>query len=87
MSKVAHQAGAYPGFCTEVFLLPPPSPGWDVSPSQGIHLHVYTWVARGTVRVANGKCETLRDGETSIFLCEPETFDFLDCETETFKVF
>ena len=24
--------------------------------------------------VANGKCETLRDGETSAFLCEPETF-------------
>jgi len=23
---------------------------------------------------ANGKCETLRDGETSIFVCEPETF-------------
>ena len=28
-------------------------------------------VVRG---VANGKCETLRDGETSGFLCEPETF-------------
>ena len=26
------------------------------------------------VGVANGKCETLRDGETSVFLCEPETF-------------
>ena len=24
--------------------------------------------------VANGKCETLRDGEISVFLCEPETF-------------
>ena len=24
--------------------------------------------------VANGKCETLRDSETSAFLCEPETF-------------
>ena len=24
--------------------------------------------------VANGKCETLRDRETSVFLCEPETF-------------
>ena len=35
--------------------------------------------------MANGKCETLRDGETSVFLCEPETFDFLDCETETSK--
>ena len=33
-SQVAHQGGAYPGFCNmkwlEVFLLPP---GWDVSPS------------------------------------------------------
>ena len=33
---VAHQAGAYPGFCSVkrlgVFLLPP---GWDASPSQG----------------------------------------------------
>ena len=24
--------------------------------------------------VANGECETLRDGETSVFLCETETF-------------
>ena len=24
--------------------------------------------------VVNGKCETLREGETSLFLCEPETF-------------
>ena len=34
-SQVAHQAGAYPGFCSMkqlgVFLLPP---GWDASPSQ-----------------------------------------------------
>ena len=34
--QVAHQAGAYPGFCSmkrlRVFLLPP---GWDASPSQG----------------------------------------------------
>ena len=37
--------------------------------------------------MANGKCETLRDRETSVFLCEPETFDFLDCETETSKCF
>ena len=33
---MAHQAGAYPGFCSMkrlgIFLLPP---GWDVSPSQG----------------------------------------------------
>ena len=35
-SQVAHQAGAYPGFCSikrlGVFLLPP---GWDASPSLG----------------------------------------------------
>ena len=30
----------------------------------------------------NGKLETLRDGKTSVFLCEPKTFDFLNCETE-----
>jgi len=24
--------------------------------------------------VANGKYETARDGETSVFFCEPETF-------------
>ena len=27
-----------------------------------------------TLGVANGKCETLREGETSFFLCEPETY-------------
>ena len=36
VSQVAHQAGAYPGFCSMkrlgVFLVPP---GWDASPSQG----------------------------------------------------
>ena len=26
------------------------------------------------IGVENGLCETLRDGETSVFLCEPETF-------------
>ena len=26
--------------------------------------------------VANGKCETLRDGETSVLLYEPETLTF-----------
>ena len=39
-SQVAHQAGAYPGFCSMkrlgVFLLPP---GWDASPSQGHPQH------------------------------------------------
>ena len=58
-SRVAHQAGAYPGFCSmkrlRVFLLPP---GWDTSPSQGqtpsikfAGTHLHTWVERRTVRV------------------------------------
>ena len=38
--QVAHQAGAYPGFCSVkvlgVFLL---NPGWDASPSQGYPQH------------------------------------------------
>ena len=38
--SLAHQAGAYPGFCSMkrlgVFLLPP---GWDASPSQGYPQH------------------------------------------------
>ena len=38
--KVAHQPGAYPGFCSmkrsEVFLI---LPGWDASPSQGYPQH------------------------------------------------
>ena len=55
---MAHQAGAYPGFCSMkrlgVFVLPP---GWDASPSQGYPpcikfagTHLYTWVERGTMR-------------------------------------
>jgi len=57
-SQVAHQAGAYPGFCNMkrlgVFLLPP---GWDASPSlvtpsiKFAGTHLYTWVERGTVSV------------------------------------
>jgi len=36
--------------------------------------------------VTNGKWESLWDGETGVFLCEPERhFDVLDCETETSK--
>ena len=40
MSRLAHQAGAYPGFCSMkrlgIFLL---TPGWDASPSQGYPQH------------------------------------------------
>ena len=39
--------------------------------------------------VANGKSETLRDDETGIFLCEPETvlpFKFpVKCKTEIYS--
>ena len=56
---MAHQAGAYPGFCNMkrlgVFLLPP---GWDaivqrsVTPSiKFAGAHLYTWAERGTMRV------------------------------------
>ena len=35
-SQVAHQAGAYPGFCSMKWLgIFPLPPGWDASPSQG----------------------------------------------------
>ena len=33
--------------------------------------------------MANDTCKTLRDGETSGFLCQPKTI--LDCESETSK--
>ena len=26
----------------------------------------------------NGKCETFQEGKTSLFLCEPEVFDFFN---------
>jgi len=58
MGHVAHQAEAYPGFCSmkriAVFLL---SPAWDATSSQSYPrikfagTHFYTWVERGTVRV------------------------------------
>ena len=45
-TEVAHQAGAYSGFCSikqlGILLL---ASGWDAS------THLYTWVERGTVRV------------------------------------
>ena len=31
-------------------------------------------MTKGNKGVANGKRETKRDGETGVFLCEPETF-------------
>ena len=58
MSRVAHQAGAYPGYRSMkrlgIFLLPP---GWmlvhrRVTPIiKFASTHLYTWVERGTVRV------------------------------------
>ena len=39
-----------------------------------------------TVGVANGLCETLQDGETSIFLCEPETFIYFEMRIQDFGV-
>ena len=64
MSQVAHQAGAYPGFCSMkrlgAILLPPPPP----PPLDGMLVHrrattnikfpgthLYTWLERDTVRV------------------------------------
>ena len=39
------------------------------------------------VGVVNGKCKTLWEGETSIFLCKPETFWLLHLQEQDFKVF
>ena len=38
------------------------------------------------VGVANGLCETLPDGETSVFLCEPETFIYFEMRVRDFGV-
>ena len=58
MSKVAHQAGAYPGFCSMkrlgVFLLPLDGMLVHCSVTHSIKLagaHLYTLVERGTVRL------------------------------------
>ena len=32
-------------------------------------------------------CETLQDGETSVFLCEPETFIYFEMRVETLELF
>jgi len=52
MSQVAHQAGAYPGFCSMkqlgLFLLPP---GWDSRFTPTIKfagIHLFSWLLRGT---------------------------------------
>jgi len=39
------------------------------------------------IRLGNGKCKTLWEGETSVFLCEPETFLLLQLQDWDFKVF
>ena len=36
--------------------------------------NLYCFATVSLKGVANGKCETSRDGQTSVFLCEPETF-------------
>ena len=57
-ANVAHQAGAYAGFCSMkrlgVFLLPP---GWDASPSQGYPLAVrrYPFIHLGGERHCESK--------------------------------
>ena len=38
------------------------------------------------IEVANGLCETLRDGETSVFLCEPETLICFEIRVRDFGV-
>ena len=62
-SLVAHQAGAYPGFCRMkrlgVFLLPLDGilDHREVTPRiKFAGTHLYTWVERGTVRVKSVKC-------------------------------
>ena len=36
--------------------------------------------------VANGLCETLRDGETRVYHCEPETFIYFEMRVRDFGV-
>ena len=63
-AKVAHQAGAYPGFRgmkrLGIFLLPP---GWDASPSQGYPQHYirrYPFIHLGEERHCESKVSCLR---------------------------
>jgi len=39
------------------------------------------------IGVANGKIETLRDGETSVFLCETEKFEISEMRDRDFRVY
>ena len=43
----------------------------DVSKQVNLSVGTHFYTLLG---VANGKCKTLRDSETSVFLCEAETF-------------
>jgi len=40
-----------------------------------------------TEGVANSKIETVRDGETSVFLCETETFEISEMRDRDFRVY
>ena len=57
MSQVAHQAGAYPGFCSTkrlgIFLLPP---GWGASLSQGNNIHNTSKIHGLTNKRTTSKC-------------------------------
>ena len=74
---MAHQAGAYPGFCNmkrlRVFLLPP---GWDASLSQGyspalsLPVPIYTPGWRGTVSV---KCRAQEHNTMSLARAQTRT--------------
>ena len=44
------------------------------------------FISRFPPGVANGVCETLRDGETSVFHCEPETFIYFEMRVRDFGV-
>jgi len=46
-----------------------------------------TRISVAGVAKANGKCETLRDGDTSVFLCKPKTFWLFKLRDRDFKGF
>jgi len=43
------------------------------------------YVAPALFGVANGKIETLRDGKTSVFLCETKTFEISEMQDSIAK--